>query len=166
MVPKVRVSTIFDIDLNDLKRQGIRGIITDLDNTLVGAKVPYATPELADWLELVRSHGFQVVIVSNNGKDRVSAFAEPLALPYVYRARKPLHAAFVRALEMMSLRASEAAVVGDQMMTDILGGNRIGLYTILVDPIAAHDESWYTRLVNRKLERVFVSKLKQKGLLP
>lgn len=166
MVPKLTVRTIFDIDLAELKRQGIKGIITDLDNTLVGAKVPYATPELASWLQIVRDHGFQVVVVSNNGKGRVSAFAEPLALPYVYRARKPLHTAFVRALQMMSLRADEAAVVGDQMMTDVLGGNRIGLYTILVEPIAVHEESWYTRHVNRKLERAFVIKLRKKGWFP
>ncbi|WP_199617437.1 YqeG family HAD IIIA-type phosphatase [Paenibacillus alkalitolerans] len=166
MVPKLTVRTIFDIDLAELKRNGIRGIITDLDNTLVGAKVPYATPELGAWLETVRERGFQVVVVSNNRKTRVSAFAEPLSLPYVYRARKPLHAAFLRALEMMSLQPKETAVVGDQMMTDVLGGNRIGLYTILVEPIAVNDESWVTRNVNRNLERAFVYKLRKKGWLP
>jgi uncharacterized protein len=166
LVPKLRVKSIFDIDLDELKRSGIRGIITDLDNTLVGASVPYATPELAEWLRMAHDQGFQVVIVSNNAKGRVSAFAEPLALPYVYRARKPLHAAFVRALRIMSLKAGEAAVIGDQMMTDVLGGNRLGLYTILVEPIDTHSESWVTRNFNRNLERAFTAKLRKKGWLP
>jgi HAD superfamily phosphatase (TIGR01668 family) len=166
MLPKQTVRTIYDIDLEALKRNGIRGIMTDLDNTLVGSKVALATPELGTWLEQVRAHGFQVVVVSNNHDARVRAFAEPLKLPFVSRAKKPFNAAFSRALQMMSLRPQEAAIVGDQMMTDVLGGNRLGLYTILVDPIEIADESWVTKTVNRNLERVFISRLKKKGWLP
>lgn len=166
MLPKQTVRTIYDIDLERLKASGIRGIMTDLDNTLVGAKVPSATPELGHWLRTVRAHGFQVVVVSNNRESRVRAFADPLELPFVSRARKPLNAAFARALHILSLRPQEVAVVGDQMMTDVLGGNRIGLYTILVEPIAAADESWITRHVNRNLERAVVYRLRKKGWIP
>jgi HAD superfamily phosphatase (TIGR01668 family) len=166
MLPRQTVRTIYDIDLEELKRSGIRGIMTDLDNTLVGSKVPLATPELGIWLESVREHGMQVVVVSNNKEARVRAFAEPLKLPYVFRARKPLNAAFTRALRMMSLRPQEAAIVGDQMMTDVLGGNRLGLFTILVEPIAAAEDGWVTRHVNRNLERAFLSKLRKKGWPP
>jgi len=165
MLPKQTVRTIYDIDLEALRASGIRGIMTDLDNTLVGAKVPLATPELGAWLEGVRAQGFQVVVVSNNNESRVRAFAEPLRLPFVSRARKPLNAAFAKALGMMGLRAHEAAIVGDQMMTDVLGGNRLGLYTILVEPIAAADESFFTRNVNRNLERAFLSRLRKKGMM-
>ncbi len=166
MLPKETVRSIYDIDIQKLKQNGIRGIITDLDNTLVGAKVAYATPELAAWLEGVRALGFQVVVVSNNRELRVREFAEPLMLPYVYRARKPMNSSFRRALAMMSLRPEQTAVIGDQMMTDVLGGNRIGLYTILVEPIAAGDESFVTRYLNRNLERAFVSRLRKRGWLP
>ncbi|MCI3923185.1 YqeG family HAD IIIA-type phosphatase [Paenibacillus sp. TRM 82003] len=166
MLPKQRVRTIYDIDLEELKRIGIRGILTDLDNTLVGAKEPLATPELAAWLQRVLEHGFQVVVVSNNNDLRVRTFSEPLGLPFVSRARKPLNAAFSRGLQIMSLRPQEAAIVGDQMMTDVLGGNRLGLYTILVDPIAVSDESWFTTNVNRNLERAFSSRMRKKGWLP
>lgn len=65
LLPHMRVNTIYNIDLDALQKQGIRGIITDLDNTLVGAKVPLATPELVEWLDHVRDLGFKVVIVSN-----------------------------------------------------------------------------------------------------
>lgn len=81
LLPQLQVNTIYDIDLNELWAKGVRGIITDLDNTLVGAKAPLATPELIEWLKVVGQIGFQVVIVSNNNKLRVSKFAEPLLLP-------------------------------------------------------------------------------------
>lgn len=166
VMPKLTVRSIYDIDLTDLKKKGILGIMTDLDNTLVGAKVPLATPELKNWLEIVRQEGFRIVVISNNKEARVRAFAEPLDLPFVSRARKPMNAAFERALQMMSLRADQAAIVGDQIMTDVLGGNRLGLYTILVEPIAAADEGWVTRHINRNLERAFISRLRKKGWLP
>jgi len=166
MLPKQTVRSIYDIDLEALKQRGILGIMTDLDNTLVGAKVPLATPELIRWLETVQGHGFQVVVISNNKEPRVRAFAEPLMLPFVSRARKPLNAAFAKALRMMSLQPEQVAIIGDQMMTDVLGGNRMGLYTILVEPIAAADEGWMTRNVNRNLERAFITRLRKKGWLP
>ncbi|MFE5319990.1 YqeG family HAD IIIA-type phosphatase [Paenibacillus sp. NPDC056579] len=153
LVPQLQVNTIYDIDLHALWEQGKRGIITDLDNTLVGAKAPLATPELIDWLKVVGQLGFQVVIVSNNNKLRVSKFAEPLSLPFIYRAKKPTSAAFHKALKLMNLKPEETVVIGDQMMTDVLGGNRMGLYTILVLPIARGDEGIFTKIVNRTLEK-------------
>ncbi|GAA4858741.1 YqeG family HAD IIIA-type phosphatase [Paenibacillus vulneris] len=153
LVPRLQVNTIYDIDLQKLWNEGKRGIITDLDNTLVGAKAPLATPELIDWLKVVGQIGFQVVIVSNNNKLRVSKFAEPLSLPFIYRAKKPTRAAFHKAMHLMKLGPEETVVIGDQMMTDVLGGNRMGLYTILVLPIERRDEGLFTKVVNRSLEK-------------
>jgi uncharacterized protein len=151
--PRQQVKSIYEIDLNGLFKQGFRGIITDLDNTLVGAKAPLATPELIDWLKVVSQIGFQVVIVSNNHRIRVSSFAEPLSLPFIYRAKKPIGASFRRALRMMNLRADQTIVIGDQMLTDVYGGNRLGLHTILVSPIALKDEGIFTKVVNRNIEK-------------
>lgn len=90
LVPRLRVNTVFDIDLEDLYSKGYRGIITDLDNTLVGAKAPLATPELLKWFEKVKQLGFKLVIVSNNNMDRVSRFATPLNIEFVHgRASRP-----------------------------------------------------------------------------
>ncbi|TDF96786.1 YqeG family HAD IIIA-type phosphatase [Paenibacillus piri] len=161
LLPGLQVNTIYDLDLNALWEQGIRGIITDLDNTLVGAKAPLATPELLDWLKVVGQIGFQVVIVSNNNRPRVSKFAEPLSLPFIYRAKKPTSAAFRKAMGMMGLTPEQTAVIGDQMMTDVLGGNRLGLYTILVLPIARADEGIFTKVINRSLEKVALSWMKR-----
>ncbi|WP_248930924.1 YqeG family HAD IIIA-type phosphatase [Paenibacillus hamazuiensis] len=164
LIPRHQVNTIYDIDLQQLQNEGIRGIITDLDNTLVGAKAPYATPELQAWLQKLRKSGFQVVIVSNNNKMRVTKFAQPLLIPFIYRAKKPTTSAFRKALTLMNLKAEHTAVIGDQMLTDVLGGNRMGLYTILVQPISPADEGFFTKMVNRRLERAALSFMKRQDL--
>jgi uncharacterized protein len=161
LVPQLAANSIFDIPLDVLWDKGIRGIITDLDNTLVGAKVPVATPELVRWLNQVQDRGFQVVIVSNNNKLRVSAFADPIIVPYISSAKKPMNASFYRAMNLMKLSPQETAVVGDQMLTDVLGGNRLGLFTILVQPVSVADEGFFTR-VNRVIERVARRLMKHK----
>lgn len=163
-IPHLRVDTIFDIDLPALRREGVRGIITDLDNTLVGARHPDATPELIEWFKEAQALGFRIVIVSNNNRPRVSAFADPIRLPYVHGARKPGLRSFRRALDLLELSAPEAVVIGDQLLTDVLGGNRMGLKTILVTPIAPGDESVFTRF-NRRIERFIYRRLKRRGLI-
>lgn len=163
LLPKMRVRSVYDINLDELAAKGLRGIITDLDNTLVGAKEPLATPELVAWLDKVRSAGFKVVIVSNNNETRVGKFAVPLDIPFVHAARKPTMPAFRRALSLLGLEASQTVMIGDQMMTDVLGGNRMGLFTILVAPIAPADEGVMT-LVNRRIERFALARLRKRGL--
>ncbi|WP_371877684.1 YqeG family HAD IIIA-type phosphatase [Paenibacillus plantiphilus] len=165
LLPHMRVNTIYNIDMDALQKQGIRGIITDLDNTLVGAKVPLATPELVEWLDHVRDLGFKVVIVSNNNQTRVSNFSSPLQIPFVHAARKPANKAFHRALKELGLPVEQTAVIGDQMLTDVLGGRRMGLFTILVSPIAPNDEGVMTR-INRRIERIALYNLRKKGLWP
>ncbi|KAA9005432.1 YqeG family HAD IIIA-type phosphatase [Paenibacillus spiritus] len=163
LVPKLRVNTVFDIDLEGLYAKGYRGIITDLDNTLVGAKAPLATPELVLWFEKVKSIGFKLVIVSNNNMQRVSKFATPLNIEFVHEARKPSNAPFRKAMKLMDLAPEQTIVVGDQMLTDVYGGNRLGLYTVLVLPISAADEGIGTR-INRRVERIALTRLRKQGL--
>ena len=165
LLPDQIVNTVFDIDLDELTTRGVRGIITDLDNTLVGAKTPLATPQLIGWLDIVKDRGFKVVILSNNNKTRVGNFAEPLGIPFIPAARKPAGAAFRRALKLMELQAEQAVVVGDQMLTDVLGGRRAGLHTILVTPIAPREEGWATQ-INRRIEKIALARLRKKGLWP
>ncbi|MED4604429.1 YqeG family HAD IIIA-type phosphatase [Paenibacillus validus] len=160
LIPREQVNSIYELELDTLWKQGYRGIITDLDNTLVGAKAPFATPELIEWLKVVGQIGFQVVIVSNNQRTRVTKFAEPLSLPFIYRAKKPTHASFRKALNMMRLEAGQTIVIGDQMLTDVLGGNRLGLYTVLVRPISPTDEGFFTK-VNRTLEKAALKMMKR-----
>ncbi|AIQ11985.1 YqeG family HAD IIIA-type phosphatase [Paenibacillus durus] len=163
LVPKLRVNTVFDINLEDLYLKGYRGIITDLDNTLVGAKAPLATPELVLWFDKVKQLGFKLVIVSNNNMNRVSRFAAPLNIEFVHRARKPSNAPFHKAMKLMNLEPEKTIVVGDQMLTDVYGGNRLGLYTVLVLPISLEDEGLGTR-INRRIEQIALTRLRKRGL--
>lgn len=162
-LPDQHVKDIFSITPESLKKKGIKGIITDLDNTLVEWDRPNATPKLIKWIEEMRNENIKVTIVSNNSKSRVKAFSDPLDIPFVFRAKKPMKRAFERALAEMNLKKEEAVVVGDQLLTDVFGGNRSGFKTILVVPVASTDGFW-TRF-NRMIERRLLDWFKKKGML-
>ncbi|KYD10951.1 YqeG family HAD IIIA-type phosphatase [Heyndrickxia sporothermodurans] len=162
-LPNEHVKNVFFIKPESLKEKGIKAIITDLDNTLVEWDRPNATPQLIQWFEEMKKHNIQVTIVSNNNEKRVKEFADPLGIPFIFLARKPLTKAFNRAVKLMGVRKEETVVIGDQLLTDVLGGNRSGFYTILVIPVAQSD-GFMTRF-NRKIERRIMSSFKRKGLI-
>lgn len=162
-VPSEYVKKVTDITPESLTEKGIRGVITDLDNTLVEWDRPDATPMLIDWLRTLKEAGIQVVIVSNNKELRVKSFADPLGIPFIFQARKPMGRAFRRALKILNATKEEVVVIGDQMLTDVFGGNRNGMHTILVIPVAQSDGS-FTRF-NRMVERRIMKRLKRKGHL-
>lgn len=160
-LPNQHVKSVFDIRPEELKDKGIKGIITDLDNTLVAWNQKEATEKVIEWFEQMKSHDIKITIVSNNNQERVQFFCEPLSAPFLYSARKPLKKAFKTAARQMGLGKNQVVVIGDQIMTDILGGNLAGLYTILVVPIVQTDGK-ITRL-NRKIERFILRKLHKQG---
>lgn len=162
-LPNEYLKSIFYLQPEKLKELGIKGIITDLDNTLVEWDRPNATPRLVNWLEEMKRHDMKITIVSNNNHDRVRAFSEPLDIPFIHKARKPLGFGFRRAAREMGLSREETVIVGDQLLTDVLGGNRAGFYTILVVPVAQSD-GFFTRF-NRLIERKIMANLKRKGLI-
>ncbi|MEK3807870.1 MULTISPECIES: YqeG family HAD IIIA-type phosphatase [unclassified Metabacillus] len=162
-LPGEYVKNIYEISPQALKDKGVKGIITDLDNTLVEWDRPSATPKLIEWFKDVKEHGIKVTIVSNNVEKRVRSFSDPLQIPFIYKARKPMGKAFRRALKNMELDKKDVVVIGDQLLTDVLGGNRNGFHTILVVPVASTD-GFVTRL-NRKIERRILAVLKRKGLI-
>ncbi|MFC7440669.1 YqeG family HAD IIIA-type phosphatase [Laceyella putida] len=161
MVPDLFAQSIYAIDYLKLKQRGVKGIIVDLDNTLVESTRPDATPRLVEWLDELRNMGFHVMIVSNNNQTRVSHFAKPLGLPFIHTARKPLLPAFKKALKQMGTKPEETVVIGDQLLTDVFGGNRMGLYTILVAPVS-HIDGFFTR-INRRVERLVFFWMERKG---
>lgn len=162
-LPDQFVKNIFEITPTLLKERGVKGIITDLDNTLVEWDRPLATPKLIEWFEEMKKHEIKVTIVSNNNESRVKKFSEPLNIPFIFAARKPMGRAFNRALREMSVNKEEAVVIGDQLLTDVLGGNRSGFHTILVVPVAQTDG--FTTRINRKIERRILNWFRKKGKL-
>jgi hypothetical protein len=159
--PDEYVRSVFDVDLDSLKGKGIRGLIIDIDNTLVSWDTKTADPKILQWFAVLKEKGFRTCILSNNTKDRVVKFTEEIRVPAVYRAAKPRKKAFERAIGMMGTTRSDTAVIGDQIFTDVLGGKRLGLYAMLVMPVS--EKEFITTKIVRKIEKRIIRTLIVKG---
>jgi HAD superfamily phosphatase (TIGR01668 family) len=137
--PHLYHSSVHAIDLDALWDDGVRVLLLDLDNTLLPRDTNVVPDELRQWTEDLKTRGFRVCLLSNNFHERVRRVAADLGLDLVDHAVKPLPFAFLRALARVGGRASEAAMVGDQLFTDILGGRLLGMRTVLVSPLSATD---------------------------
>jgi HAD superfamily phosphatase (TIGR01668 family) len=162
--PSLRAGSVTEITPAFLAGRGIRALILDLDNTLVawhGQEVP---PHVAAWLRDLHAADVQCCIVSNTHRPgRLRELAAVLGVQYVPSGGKPRRAGFRRAMTALAVTADETAVVGDQILTDIWGGNRCGLLTILVEPLSPV-EFWGTRVISRNVERLLLQRLEQCGL--
>lgn len=157
-VPDERVGAVIAIEPSKLSERGIRGLILDLDDTLVAEVEHLPTDAVCRWLEEARRH-LKVMILSNNTrKIRVAMVAEHLGIPFEHLALKPLRWGFERAFALLELPPNEVAVVGDQLFTDVLGGRLAGTYTILVEPLTPTERKW-TRKIMRKAERIVLPPL-------
>lgn len=146
---------VTDIDLNLLQREGVRGLIFDLDSTLVAPHAGALTNEVAGWLDRARSM-FKVAIVSNNKKSAyVQSVQALLDMPCIGFAAKPSTKAFFEVLKLFELAPQEVAVIGDRPLTDVWGGQRAGMKTILVWPLKSMNEPSWIRMI-RRMERVFI----------
>ena len=163
LCPQIIVKTLYDIDINTLEEQGIRGIIFDLDNTIIPWDSPNMSPGIIQWLNNLLARGFKICLVSNNMGKRVQTIAGIFDIPFVSRAYKPAKTGFRQAIAVMELTDNQVAVVGDQLFTDILGGNRLGLYTIWVAPISGKE--FIGTKITRRLEKLAVRILRAKGLM-
>lgn len=156
-LPDIFAETVFDIDVEDLKNAGIKAFIFDIDNTLATYAMPIADKKTADWIEELKNKGFGVYIVSNNNRERVRIFAENLDVRYFGKALKPLDIFLRKACRIMGVKPKETALVGDQLFTDIWGGNLIGMKTILVKPISDVEDGFVK--FKRRFERRILSKM-------
>lgn len=127
---------IYQISGEALARRGIRLLLADLDNTLVPYGIPLPDEKLRAWRDELAEHGVTLFVLSNNRhENRPRIFAEGLEVPYIGHAGKPKTPSFFKAMEQMGVTAEQTAIIGDQIFTDVLGGNRAGVKTILVKPI-------------------------------
>lgn len=154
--PDLYIKSVFDLDVNWLKERGIKGILLDIDNTLVTHKQKVPDKKVIDLIKHFQENGLKVAIVSNARKKRVDVFNEKLGLYARYRAFKPSKKGFFVAMSELKLSPEETAVIGDQLFTDIRGGNRIGLTTILVEPLDENEP--ITVRVKRIFEKLIVKK--------
>jgi HAD superfamily phosphatase (TIGR01668 family) len=159
LIPDLMCKRLFDIDLSLLQDQGIRGILVDLDNTLTRWQDREIDPETAAWVEAALAKEMRLCIVSNSNGTRAEEVAGKLGIASIKNAAKPTPSGINRAMQLLGLRPEETAMVGDQLYTDVLGGKRAGIFTVLLEPIHKR-EFVYTRCV-RIFER---RKLKALGL--
>lgn len=151
LYPTKALGSIYELPIEELKQAGIKGIIFDIDNTLVPYDEAEPTEKIISFFEELQKRGLKITLVSNNTEDRVVKFNEKLKVLALHKAQKPSRKSFRKALEMMNCDVNEAIIVGDQVFTDVYGGNRTGLKTYLVSPISDKDE-WQTK-IKRGLER-------------
>ena len=148
---------VTDIPLSFFAERDIKAVILDVDNTLTSHNNPVPAEGVGQWLFQLKCCGLEVAILSNNSARRVAPFAKKLGLDYVSRACKPLTFGVTRALKKYGLSPNQVVLIGDQIFTDIIGANLLGMKSILLSPI--EEEKSFSFRVRRRLERPFRKKL-------
>lgn len=149
--PENEAESAYGIDYEGLYKKGCRGIIFDIDNTLVPHGAPADERSVALFARL-RDAGFSTVLLSNNKEPRVKSFADEVGSHYIFKAGKPGRAGYEKAMELMETRPETTLFVGDQLFTDVWGAKRAGIVTYLVRPI--HPKEEIQIVLKRQLERI------------
>lgn len=149
--PDHEADSAYFIDYGLLYRKGFRGIIFDIDNTLVPHGAP-ATPQAVQFFKALMEIGFQTLLLSNNKEPRVKSFADAVGASYIYKAGKPGRAGYLQAMEKMGTDTKTTLFVGDQLFTDVWGAKRTGIETWLTKPI--HPKEEIQIVLKRYLERI------------
>lgn len=157
--PDESVSSTYDIDFQSLYEEGYRGILFDIDNTLV-EHGKGASDQALDLFRRLEEMGFQCCLISNNKKQRVSSFNEKIGAHMIFNAHKPRRKGYREAMEMMGTNKENTLFVGDQLFTDIWGAKRIGIRNILVKPINKNEEIQI--VLKRYLEKIILKEYRQK----
>ncbi len=153
--PDYNLKSIYDINLDDLKKQGIKALLFDLDSTLMGSKRGYYTPDTLEWLKKVRKDFFVGVVSNNNNPVYMAKVLACSDFPVVFEAHKPDTKVAEKFMKQYSLKPETTCFVGDRPLTDVMCGKNLGCMTILVDSITADIEKPIVRIA-RKIERCFV----------
>lgn len=157
-IPLDVVDHVSKVDLKAYQEKGFKTLLIDVDNTLI----PYDDRNLKPWHKAFRkdidTYGFKVVLVSNNAQAKIEEFSNAFNAPFVHRAKKPSRRGFKKALTSIQAKTQDTLVIGDQLMTDVYGANRLGVKSILVRPIRTKTEKWYTKLT-RRLETQMLKKV-------
>ena len=157
--PTQWMDSTYEIPFDKWYEKGCRGVIFDIDNTLVPHDAP-ATEEAKQLFDNLRKMGFDTCLTSNNKEPRVAAFAAQVNSKYIYKANKPSRSGYLKAMEMMGTDKDTTLFVGDQLFTDVFGANRTGISTILVKPINPKEEIQI--VLKRYLERIVLYFYKKK----
>ena len=158
--PDKYLNNVLEITYELLEKNQIKGILLDVDNTLIDYD-RNPIEGLKKWMDGLKSRDIQFCILSNtNKRDKVEKLANMLEIPYFYFAKKPLKGGFKKAKKLLNLSEKNIAVVGDQIMTDIIGAKRCQMYAILVKPLKERDI--FITKIKRPIEKWILKKYKQR----
>ena len=163
-IPDIYQKSIYHIDYEKLLDDGIKCILFDLDNTCIPYKDKEPNKKLVELFEMLKDMGFKLIIFSNATKRRITPFKKVLNVDCLARARKPGKKNFLKVLKLFNYNLSDVVIVGDQLYKDILGGNKVGIKTILVNPMSL-DDMIITKYIFRPLEKRKYKLLEKKGIL-
>ena len=161
-VPDMYQQSIYSIDYKKLLSRGIKCLLFDLDNTVVPIKMKEPNQKVKDLFNELKELGFKIIIFSNSPKSRLKPFKEELKVDCSASTKKPKVKKFLQVLDIYGFAVSEVAIIGDEILTDVLGGNRIGITTILVNPISKKD--MFSAKFRRIYERHIMKRLRNKDL--
>ena len=160
--PDAYFQSIYTINYNKLLEKGIKILLFDLDNTCIPYVEKKPTRELKDKFDKLKDMGFKIIIFSNSPKKRLEPFKKILNVDCCAKAGKPKRKGFLKILRTYNANLSDVAIIGDQLVTDIYGGNRIGITTILVNPMSNIDMP-FTK-IHRFIEKRKIKKMTKKGI--
>ncbi len=155
--PDYNLKRIFDINLDELKSQGIKAMLFDLDSTLMASKSAKYSDEILEWLNTVRKDFFVAVVSNNKNEEYIEKVRQISDFPLLFKAAKPNTFAISTFVKELGYNPNDCVLVGDRPLTDILCGKKFGCKTILVDSITCDTESKLVRFV-RFLERLSIRK--------
>lgn len=161
LIPNIIKDRLTDLTPDELQRRGITFLMMDFDNTIVPYTTDVPTPEMEQWLKQMQQSEIGICVVSNSKRDRVVKFCEPRGIPVITHAKKPFSRGILQCKEQFDLDLSHAALVGDQIYTDVLGANCAGAVSILVKAIHNHN-IWLKLRHVLELPFIFIGRQKQR----
>lgn len=156
LVPDYIFDHVTAITPDFLREKQLDSVILDIDNTLAKHNKPTPDKGVVEWVENLKEEGFKILLISNNGKDRVSTFASLVDCPFIASASKPATKAYKEAVRRLETTRDKTAAVGDQIFTDVWGANRAGVTSILVNPISPAEN--IVIKCKRKFENRYIKK--------
>lgn len=154
--PDVKLHGITDITVELLNKYDIKALLLDVDNTMSTHHGTILTEGLMEWIKKMQDSGIKLMVLSNSKRFRIEPFAARIGLPFISLGCKPLPTGYLRGVKKLQEKIKNVAIVGDQIFTDVLGGNVVGVKTILLTPIKLED-GWSFK-VRRKLEKKLYEK--------
>lgn len=161
-IPDMYSQSIYRVNYEKLKESGIKLVIFDLDNTIVPVDEVEPRPETIELMFKIKELGIRPVLMSNSGKKRVEPFRNKLEIDSCASAKKPLKKNYEKIMSIFRVKKEEVACIGDQLLTDIFGANKMGMTSILINPISKKDR--FTTKINRIFERFIMFILKKRDL--